>query len=111
MPVVFKFGPTHSGILYEQFCDIELQWEKVSQRSIVDRGHTGHDLQLYEGFTQYVPSHMRPFLFGCHISFCYFFALEVVKGHGFWTHLKMCVIIFDLLPPILENGTGSGETG
>ena len=26
-------------------------------------------------------------------------------------HLKMCVVIFDLLPPILESGTVSGEMG
>ena len=54
---------------------------------------------------------MRPFLFGCHISFCCFFALEVMRGHDFWTHLKMCVVIFDLLSPILESGTVSGEMG
>ena len=54
---------------------------------------------------------MRPFLFGCHISFCSFFALEVMRGHDFWTHLKMCVVIFNLLPPILDSGTVSGEMG
>ena len=128
------------------------------------RGHIGHDLGSYEGCVRYVPSHMRPFLFGCHISFCCFFALEVmrghdflthlkmchnirptsghikilpgmcqviwdhfywgvifhsvaflhsevIRGHDFWTHLKMCVIIFDLLPPILQSGTVSGEMG
>ena len=75
------------------------------------RGHTGHDLGSYEGFTQYVLSHMKPFLFGCHISFCYFFALEVMRGHNFWTHLKMCIVIFDLLSPILENRAVSGEMG
>ena len=74
-------------------------------------GHIGHDFGSYEGFVWYVPSHMRPFLFGCHNSFCCFFALKVMRGHDFWTHLKMCVIIFDLLPPILENGTVSGEMG
>ena len=36
---------------------------------------------------------------------------EVMRGHVFWTHLKMCVIIFDLLPPILESETVSGEMG
>ena len=56
-------------------------------------------------------SYGTPFLFGCHISFCCFFALEVMRGHDFWTHLKMCVIIFNLLSPILESGTGSGEMG
>ena len=80
MPMVMKFGPTHWGTLYEQFCDIESQWGKVSQRSIVGRGHTGHDPGSHEGFTQYVPSDMRPFLFGYHISFCYFFALKVIGG-------------------------------
>ena len=77
MCVVLKLGSTHWE-MYEQFCD-------------------------FEGFAWYVLSHMRPFLFGCHISFCCFFALEVVRGHYFWTHLKMCVVIFDLLPPILGS--------
>ena len=67
------------------------------------------NLGSYEGFTQHVPSHIRPVLFEYHISSCYLFALEVVRGHDFWTHLEMCVIIFDLLPPIFENGTVSGE--
>ena len=39
------------------------------------------------------------------------FALKVMRSHDFWTHLKMCVIIFDLFPLILENGTVSGEMG
>ena len=34
-----------------------------------------------------------------------------MRGYDFWTHLKMCVIIFDLLTPILNNGTMSGEIG
>ena len=38
------------------------------------RGHTGHDLGSHENFAWYVLSHMRPFLFGCHISFCCFLA-------------------------------------
>ena len=59
-------------MLYEQFHDIESQWEKVSQRSVVGRGHIGHDLESYEGFAWYVPSHVRPFLFGCLISFFVF---------------------------------------
>ena len=84
--------------------------EKVKRRSVVGRGHIGHDLGSYKGFAS-MPSHMRPFLFGCHISFCCFFALKVMRGHDFWTHLKMCVVIFDLLPPILESGTVSGEMG
>ena len=85
--------------------------KKVSQRSIVGRGHIGHNLGSYEGFPWYVQSHMRPFLYGCQISFCYFFALEVVRGHDFWTHLKMCTELVDLLTPILDNGTVSGEMG
>ena len=75
------------------------------------RGHTDHNLRSYEGFTQYVRSHMRPFLFGYHISFCWIFALKVVRGYEFWTHLKMYVITFDLLPLTLNNGTGNGEMG
>ena len=98
-------------MLYEQFCDFESQWEKVSRRSIVDRGHIGHDSRSYEGFAWYVPSHMRSLLFRCHISFCCFLALEVMRSHDFWTHLKMYVIIFDLLPPIFDNGTVSGDMG
>ena len=82
MPVVMKFDPT-LGMLY---------WVTVgkSQRSIVSRSHTGHNLGSHEGFTQYVPSHVRPFLFGYHISFYYFFALEVVRGLIFghiWKHV------------------------
>ena len=34
-----------------------------------------------------------------------------MRGHEFWTHLKMCVVIFNLLPPILVSGTVSGEMG
>ena len=52
---------------------------------------------------------MRPFLSGYHISFCSIFAVEEVRGHEFWTHLKMCALIFDLLPLILNNGTVNGE--
>ena len=96
-------------MLYEQFCDFESQWEKVSRRSIVGRGYIGHDLGSHEGFAWFVLSHMRPFLFGCHIPFCCFFALKVVRGHDFWTHLKMCMELVDLLPPILDNGTVNGE--
>ena len=73
------------------------------------RGYICHNLGSYEGVTQYVPSHMRPFLFGYHIFFCSIFAVEEVRGHEFWTHLKMCALIFDLLPLILNNGTVNGE--
>ena len=73
------------------------------------RGHTDHDLGSYEGFIQFVPSHMRPFLFGYHIILCCIFALKEVRDRKFWTHLKMCVITFDLLAFILNNGTVSGE--
>ena len=72
-------------------CSIHTSYrQKVSQRSIVGRGHTCHNLGSHEGCTQYVLSHMRPFLFGYHISFCYVFAVEVVRGHDFWPHLEMC---------------------
>ena len=75
------------------------------------RGHTCNNLESYEDFTRNVPSHMISFLFGCHISFCYFFALEVVRGHDFWPDLKMCPERSDLLPLICNNGTISGELG
>ena len=74
-------------------------------------GDTCRNLESYEGFTQYVLSHIRPFLFEYHISFCYIFALEEVRGHEFWTCLKMCILIFDLLPFILNNRTVNGEMG
>ena len=64
--------------------------QKVSRKLIVDRGHKCDNLGANEGFTYYVLSHMRSFLFGCYISFCYFFTLEVVRGHDFWPHLEMC---------------------
>ena len=85
--------------------------QKVRRRSIVGRGCTGHNLGSYESFSQYVLSHMRPFLFGCHISFCYIFAVKEVRGHEFWTHLKMFIQIFDLLPFLLNNGTVYGGMG
>ena len=64
MPVVMKFCPTHKGMLCEQSCDIESQWEKGSRRSIMGRCHTDHGLRSCESFTQHVLSHMRPFLLG-----------------------------------------------
>ena len=57
----------------------------------------GH-IKILPGMCQVIWDHI---LFGCHISFCCFFALEVMRGHDFWTPLKMSVVIFDLLPPIL----------
>ena len=53
----------------------------VSWGRIVGRGDTCHNLGSYEGVTQYVRSHMRPFLFGYHISFCSIVAVEEVRGH------------------------------
>ena len=44
------------------------------------RGHIGHDLGSHKGFAWYVLSHMRPFLFGYHISFCSFFVLGSGEG-------------------------------
>ena len=73
------------------------------------RGHMSHNLGSYECFTQYVLSDMRPFLFGYHISLCNFFALEEVRGHYFWAHLKMFIITFDLLPFLLNNETVDGK--
>ena len=67
------------------------------------RGHIGHDMGSHEGFAWYVLSHMGPFLFWHHILFCWFFALEVIRGHDFWTHLQTCPESVDLLPPILES--------
>ena len=73
------------------------------------KGDTCHNLESYEDFTQYVLSDMRPFLSECHISFYYYFLLEEMRGHEFWAHLKMFIIIFDLLAYILNNGTVNGE--
>ena len=80
-----------------------------SRRSIVGRGHAGHDLESCESFTYFVPSHMRSFFWGYHILFCYFFALELMRGHDFWIQFEMCWQIFDLLPLILNNGIVSGK--
>ena len=55
------------------------------------------------------PKSYETIFFGYHISFCSIFAVEEVRGHEFWTHLKMCTLIFDLLPLILNNGTVNGE--
>ena len=68
-------------------------------------GDTCHNLESHEDFL----SDMRPFLSEYHISFYYFFLLKEVKGHEFWAHLKMFIIIFDLLAYILNNGTVNGE--
>ena len=38
----------------------------------MSRGCTCWVLGLYDRFTHYVPSDMRPFLFGCHISLLLF---------------------------------------
>ena len=73
------------------------------------RGHTCLNLGSNESFTQHVLSHMRPFLFGYHISLCYIFALEEVRGHEFCMHLKMFILIFDLLPFMVNNETVDGE--
>ena len=67
------------------------------------RGHIDHDMGSHEGVSWYVPSHMKLFLFECHISFCLFFALKVMRGHDLWTHLQTCPESVDLLPPILES--------
>ena len=75
------------------------------------RGDICHNLESYEGFIQYFLNHVRPFVFGYHISLCSIFALKEVRGHEFWTHLKMCILIFDLLSLILNNGTVNGEMG
>ena len=54
---------------------------------------------------------MRPYLFGCHISFYCFFVLKVMRGQDFWTHLQTCPELVDLLPPILESQAVSGKMG
>ena len=69
---------------------------------------SGFTLRFYLVCSQ---SYETIFVFGCHISFCCFFALKVVRGHDFWTHLQTCTELVDLLPPILDNGTVSGEMG
>ena len=37
------------------------------------------------GHIKILPGNMRPFLFWYHISFCWVFALEVMRGHDLWT--------------------------
>ena len=62
----------------------------------------------YEGFTKYVTNHMRLFCLG--IIFSSVTLLHsVVRGHDFYTHFQMCVVIFDLLPLILNNGIVGSE--
>ena len=43
---------------------------------------------------------MIPILCGNHISFCYFFALVVVRGPHFCVNLKMCTNRFHILGQI-----------
>ena len=72
------------------------------------RGHTGHNLGSYQDFTQYVPNHMRPFLFGYHFILLHF-CTQCSGGHDFWPHLEMCHKQSDPLLVILNNGTVGGE--
>ena len=65
----------------------------------------GHNLGSYQGCTKYVSSHMRSCLFEYYTSLCSMFALEEVRVHYFWAHLKMFIVIFDILACILNNGT------
>ena len=67
----------------------------------------GH-IKILPGMCQVILDH---FDLGVIFHSVAFLHLEVMRGHDFWTHLKMCVVIFDLLPPILESGTVSGEMG
>ena len=62
-----------------KFCDIESQWGKVKGQLWAEV--TQVTIWGHMSFTQYAPSHMRPFLFECHISLCYIFAVEEVRGH------------------------------
>ena len=68
-------------MLYDQFYDIKSQQQKVGQRLIVGRAYICHNLGHNESFMQYVLSHMRPFLFGYHISLCFFCTQS---GEGSW---------------------------
>ena len=52
-------------------------------------GHIGHDLGSHEGFTQYVLSHIDHFCLGIIFPSVGFLPSKV-RGHNFWTHLKMC---------------------
>ena len=72
------------------------------------RSDTFPNLGSYEGFTQYVPSHMRPFLFGCHISFCDLIFTQRGEGSLFLGTFEN-IVMFDLLLFILNNGTVNGE--
>ena len=54
---------------------------------------------------------MISILCGCHISFWHFIILEVVMGHDFWTHLKMCMESLDLLTLIWSNQNVIDEMG
>ena len=96
----------------EQFCDMQ-QIQVILAKKLVEgelwAEVTRHNLGSYESVTSYVQSHMRPFLFWYYISFCSIFAVEEVRGLEFWTHLKMCALIFDLLSLTLNNGTVNGE--
>ena len=59
----------------------------------------GH-IKILLGMCQVIRDH---FYFGVVFHSVGFFALEVMRGHDFWTHLQMCMESVDLLPPLLES--------
>ena len=55
----------------------------------METGDTNEILESYSFHAQWFPNEMIPILCGNDISFCYFFAVRVVRGH-FGVKLKMC---------------------
>ena len=56
---------------------------------MADIGYMNEILGTYESHALSLLNEMIPFLSGYHISFSYFFALKVVRGHHFCMKLKM----------------------
>ena len=73
----------------------------------MDRGDTSQSGVIRGFYPVFPKSYETIFVWASY--FCLFNFCTRGEGHEFWTHLKMCILIFDLLPLILNNGTGNGE--
>ena len=64
---------------------------------------TNEILELYQYHGQSLLIDMIPILCGCHISFCYFFALRVARGILFKGLQKLCVVIFNIFAHVVPK--------
>ena len=98
---------------FHSYWTVELWMVKVHQRSVVGRGHTDCNLGSHEFYPVY-PESYESYCLSVIFPSVTFFAVKEVRGNEFWTHLKIFVQIFDLLPFLWQwncewwNGVISG---